>query len=173
MRTMLGLLAALIFAGVPFHAPAASFPGSAPADEYFGPHHQSILEIRNRLDRMDARSNREMLDSNIVVELDDIAASVSDWRSQYPSDPWLPRTYARLLRSYHRAGAASTPRALATLSEMETAFPDANETNATVAMMYGNAPDAPVILGDPQPAPQGDAWARFDSMRTPTSEGGP
>jgi hypothetical protein len=173
MRTMLGLLAALVFAGVPFHAPAASFPGSAPADEYFGPHHQSVLEIRNRLDRMDARSNREMLDPNVVVELDDVAASVSDWHSQYPNDPWLPRTYARLLRSYHRAGAASTPRALAALGEMEAAFPDAPETNATVAVIYGNAPDTPLVFADSQPAPQSDAWARFDSMRTGNSEGGP
>src|SRR5208283_2031453 len=99
----------------------------APADEYFGPHHQSILEIRNRLDRMDTKSDRELMDANAVVELDDIAVSVSDWHAQYPEDPWLPRTYARLLRTYHRAGASSTDRAVASLNEMKIAYPDAPE----------------------------------------------
>lgn len=138
MRTMIGLLAVLIFASVPFTTLAATYSGPAPADEYFGPHHQSILEMRNRLDRMDTKSDRELMDANAVVELDDIAASVSDWRSQYPQDPWLPRTYARLLRTYHRAGASSTDRAVATLNEMKTAYPDAPETAAVVAMTFGS-----------------------------------
>jgi hypothetical protein len=137
MRTMIGLLAVLIFASVPFSTLAATYSGPAPADEYFGPHHQSILEIRNRLDRMDAKSDRELVDSNAVVELDDIAASISDWRSQYPQDPWLPRTYARLLRTYHRAGASSSDRAVAMLNEMKGAYPDAPETAAVVAMTFG------------------------------------
>jgi hypothetical protein len=137
MRTMIGLLAVLIFAGVPFSTLAATYSGPAPADEYFGPHHQSILEIRNRLDRMDAKSDRELVDSNAVVELDDIAASISDWRSQYPQDPWLPRTYARLLHSYHRAGASSSDVAVAMLNEMKGAYPDAPETAAVLAMTYG------------------------------------
>jgi hypothetical protein len=144
MRTMIGLLAILIFAGVPFNTLAATYSGPAPADEYFGPHHQSILEIRNRLDRMDGRSDRELIDSDAVVELDDIAASISDWRSQYPQDPWLPRTYARLLHSYHRAGASSSDVAVAMLNEMKGAFPDAPETAAVLAMTYGG----PAISAD-------------------------
>jgi hypothetical protein len=139
MRTMIGLLAVLIFATVPFSAVAATYPGPAPADEYFGPHHQSILEIRNRLDRMDAKSDRELVDGNAVVELDDIAASISDWRSQYPQDPWLPRTYARLLRTYHRAGASSSDVAVAMLNEMKGAYPDAPETAAVIAMTYSGS----------------------------------
>jgi hypothetical protein len=137
MRTMIGLLAVLIFAGVPFSTLAATYSGPAPADEYFGPHHQSILEIRNRLDRMDAKSDRELVDSDAVVELDDISASISDWRSQYPQDPWLPRTYARLLHDYHRAGSSSSDVAVAMLNEMKGAYPDAPETAAVLAMTYG------------------------------------
>lgn len=214
MRTMIGLLAVLIFASVPFSTLAATYSGPAPADEYFGPHHQSILEIRNRLDRMDARSDRELVDSNAVAELDDIAASVSDWRSQYPQDPWLPRVYARLLRCYHRAGAASSDTAVAMLNDMKAAYPDAPETSAVVAMIYGGDNEASSELADatpvaqpvyqqptyaqpvyqqpsyaqpiyPQPMSAGPvlipvatvlpplspsgAWARFDSMRTPTA----
>ncbi len=183
MRMMIGLLAVLIFAGVPFSTPAATYSGPAPADEYFGPHKQSILEIRNRLDRMDTKSDRELIDDNAIVELDDIAASVSDWRSQYPNDPWLPRCYARLLHDYHRAGASSSDRAVAMLDEMKTAYPDAPETSEIVAMTYAGgtlvpvpvpvpvaaAPVyAPVVFAAVTPAtPQlrPGAWQRFDSMR--------
>lgn len=177
MRTMIGLLAVLIFAGVPISTLAATYSGPAPADEYFGPHHQSILEIRNRLDRLDAKSDGEMVDSNAVVELDDIAASVSDWRQQYPNDPWLPRTYARVLRDYHRVGASSSDRAVAVLGEMKTAFPDAPETSAVIAMTFAGGtlvpvPVAPVEFASVTPAapplPTG-VWQRFDSMRSGTS----
>ncbi len=151
MRMMIGLLAVLIFASVPISTLAATYSGPAPADEYFGPHHQSILEIRNRLDRMDSKTDRELMDANAVVELDDIAASVNDWRAQYPQDPWLPRTYGRLLRTYHRAGASSTDRAVATLNEMKTAYPDAPETAAVVAMTFGGENAAPAEFADAAP----------------------
>ncbi len=154
MRTMIGLLAVLIFASVPLSTLAATYSGPAPADEYFGPHKQSILEIRNRLDRMDAKSDRELVDSNAVVELDDVAASISDWRSQYPQDPWLPRTYARLLRTYHRAGASSSDRAVAMLNEMQSAYPDAPETTGVVAMTFGGGSAASLEFADAAPVYQ-------------------
>jgi hypothetical protein len=180
---MIGLLAVLIFAGVPFSTPAATYSGPAPADEYFGPHKQSILEIRNRLDRMDAKSDRELIDQNAVVELDDIAASVSDWRTQYPNDPWLPRAYARLLRDYHRVGASSSDQAVATLGEMKTAYPDAPETSEVIAMTFAGGTLVPVPVAVPVmpvefasvtppvqavPALPSGAWLRFDSMRSGT-----
>ena len=193
MRTMIGLLAVLIFAGVPFSTPAATYSGPAPADEYFGPHKQSILEIRNRLDRIDTKSDRELIDENAAVELDDIAASVSDWRSQYPNDPWLPRFYARLLHDYHRVGASSSDRAIAMLDEMKTAYPDAPETSEVIAMTYAGGTLVPVPVPVPVaaapvfvapvaaapvtfaaltpagPLPRPGAWQRFDSMRAGTS----
>ncbi|HTX57065.1 MAG TPA: hypothetical protein VMD47_08160 [Candidatus Acidoferrales bacterium] len=147
---MIGLLAALIIAGVPISAPAQSF-SPAPADEYFGPHHQSILEIRNRLDRLDGQTDRELIDENATAELDDIAASISDWRRQYPQDPWLPRAYARLLRDYHRCGASSSDRAMAMLAEMKAAFPDAPETSGVIAMIYGGASNAATDVADDAP----------------------
>jgi hypothetical protein len=175
MRIITGLLAAVFLAGAPFSAPAASYSGGpAPADEYFGPHHQSILEIRNRLDRFDRESRREMLEPGVTTELDDVANSVRDWRDRYPNDPWLPRTYARLLRDYHRAGEASTPRAVAALDEMKASFPDAPETSATVAMIYGNAPDTPLrAVAAAMPSEPSGAWARFDAMRGGSGETGP
>lgn len=186
MRMMIGLLAVLIFASVPFSTLAATYSGSAPADEYFGPHKQSILEIRNRLDRIDTKSDRELIDDNATVELDDVAASVSDWCAQYPNDPWLPRSYARLLRDYHRVGASSSDRAVASLAEMKTAFPDAPETSEIIAMTFagGTLVPVPVAVQVPVPVPvmpvqfasvppvaaalPPGAWQRFDSMRAGT-----
>jgi hypothetical protein len=181
---MIGLLAVLIFASVPMSAMAATYSGPAPADEYFGPHKQSILEIRNRLDRLDAKSDREMVDGNAVVELDDIAASVSDWHQQYPEDPWLPRSYARLLGDYHRVGASSSDRAVAMLGEMKTAYPDAPETSAIIALTFAGGTLVPVPVAVPVAVPvvpvefaavtpaapplSPGAWQRFDSMRTGT-----
>jgi hypothetical protein len=173
MRKTLGLLALFLIGGVPLDVRAQPVPGSAPADEYFGPHHQSILEIRNRLDRLDARSREEMLDPNVVIELDDINRSIFDWQRQYPNDPWLPRTLARLMRSYHRAGAASTPRAVATLDLMRRAYPNARETSETIAMIYGDVDAAEAQPAAPAPL---NVWARFDSMRQPATtdpNGGP
>jgi len=189
MRTMIGLLAVLIFAGLPFAAPAVTYYGSAPADEYFGPHKQSILEIRNRLDHLEAMSNRELIDSNAIVELDDLAAAISDWCAQYPDDPWLPRAYARLLRTYERAGASSSDSAVAAWDEMQTNYPNAPET-ADVAMYYGASPQLPLVADAPMPVQElappptqqvelvpvqpvvaavpmlsPTAWVRFGSMR--------
>jgi hypothetical protein len=185
MRTLIGLVAALIFAGLPFAASAAVYSGSAPADEYFGPHKQSILEIRNRLDRLEQKAPRELIASNSVVELDDLAASISDWHAQYPNDPWLPRSYARLLRTYSRAGFSTSDQAVASLNEMQDAYPDAPETS-DIAMLYGvdqqetdvasapvpvqSMPQAPMpvavpVLAVAQPVFLADAWVRFGSMR--------
>jgi hypothetical protein len=130
-----------------------------------------------------------LIDDNATVELDDVAASLSDWRSQYPSDPWLPRFYARLLHDYHRAGASSSDRAVAMLNEMKSAYPDAPETSEILAMTFAGgtlvpvpvpvaaAPvyvaPAPVTFASVAPAAQlrPGAWQRFDSMRsgTPTT----
>jgi hypothetical protein len=174
---MIGLLAVLIFASVPFSTLAATYSGPAPADEYFGPHHQSILEIRNRLDRFDTQSDRDMLDENASVELDDIAASISDWRSQFPNDPWLPRTYARLLQDYHRIGASSSDRAIAMLDEMKTAYPDAPETSEIIAMTYAGGTLVPVPVAAEEyadapsypPAPSyAQAYAAPPSYAPPT-----
>lgn len=186
MRIMTGLLAVVLFAGATLSAPAQTLSGGpAPADEYFGPHHQSILEIRNRLDRFDTKTTLEMMQPGVVTELDDIAYSISDWRHQYPNDPWLPHAYAELLYSYHRAGAVSSPHATVALAEMRASYPNAAETDDTVAMIYDSANGLPQIslfaavtptIDAPAPiaiapmqaaAPvRSSAWARFDSMRT-------
>jgi hypothetical protein len=196
MRILTGLLAVALIAGSPLSAPAASFSaGPAPADEYFGPHHESILEIRNRLRDFDGKTDAEMLEPGVVNQLDDIAYSISDWRHQYPNDPWLPRSYAELVYAYQRAGQLSSPHGAVAFSEMQTAYPNAPETRDTMAMVSGNqspllslfaaatpivasvpsiqAP-APIAIAAPPPAPaKSAAWARFDAMRSGSSPGNP
>lgn len=82
-------LAAVLFLFPPICASARqSWPaGSAPADEYFGPQHHSILDIRNRLRDLDRKSDEAMLAPNVVIGLDDLEVSLADWQHRYESDP--------------------------------------------------------------------------------------
>ncbi len=163
MRKAIGLLAAFLITGTPIDSAAQVNSGPAPADEYFGALHQSILEIRNRLDRLESRADFEMYDSDIVHEIDDVTASILDWQRQYPNDPWLPHCFARALRQYHRAGASTSPRAVEALAVMRRNYPNSDETARTVALM-GGAP----LNGD-----GGGVWMRFDSMRSADGNGQP
>jgi hypothetical protein len=112
--------------------------GSAPADEYFGPYKQSVLEIRNRLNDYDALDPRSMIDPSVSGYLDHLQVAIRDWQSKYPRDPWLPRIWGHLIRGYWRAGQSSSRPGMAALSTMRTAFPDSPETNRTVALVYGS-----------------------------------
>ncbi len=82
----------------------AMFHRMAPADEYFGRFKESILEIRNRLDAFDRRSNAEMRAPGTRRALDNLQDAIHDWKHKYPQDPWLPRSLHRLHRDYQRAG---------------------------------------------------------------------
>ena len=156
MRKTLGLLAAFLISGMPVDAPAQITSGPAPADEYFGTHHQSVLEIRNRLDRLESRADSEMYDLSIMHEIDDVTTSILDWHRQYPNDPWLPHVFARALAQYHRAGASTSPLATQALAVMEQSYPGSDETARTLALVGGAAAN-----GNAK-----GVWMRFDSMRS-------
>ncbi len=112
--------------------------GPAPADEYFGPYKQSVIEIRNRLNDYDALDPRAMLDPSVGGYLDHVQVAVRDWQQKYPRDPWLPRIWAHLIREYWRAGQCSSRPGMAALSMMRTTFPDSPETSATISLVYGS-----------------------------------
>jgi hypothetical protein len=101
---------------------------AAPADEYFGPFKQSILEIRNRLNRLDVYGDRSALDPRVVSGLDTLHRAIADWQQKYPRDPWLPRYMHHLLHEYWRAGAVASPGARETLDVMRRAYPGAPDT---------------------------------------------
>ncbi|MHB8145741.1 MAG: hypothetical protein ACYDGM_00565 [Vulcanimicrobiaceae bacterium] len=149
--------------------------GLAPADDYFGPHHHSILEIRNRLQDLERKNDEDMLAPDVVIGLDDLEASIVDWQRHYAADPWLPEMFAELLHEYQRADDVSSPRAMAALALMRSAYPDAPETSATVAAIYGSqplpvapsqaAPIVPYVQSVPTTQSLSPEWARFDSLR--------
>jgi hypothetical protein len=130
MRTIAFLAAACALVGSQISFGLAS--GIAPADEYFGRHKMSILEIRNRLNDLDRRRDSEI--RGAVRQLDDLEEAELDWQHKYPRDPWLPSFLARLLRDYHRANAASDARAQVALRILRYDYARAPETHAIVAM---------------------------------------
>jgi len=113
---------------------------AAPADEYFGPYRQSVLEIRNRLNDYDMRDDSAMLDPSVPQYLDHLSVAILDWQRKYPRDPWLPRTFGHLLREYWRAGQVSSPGGLAALAAMRASYPDDAETVATVSLIFSAPP---------------------------------
>jgi hypothetical protein len=75
----------------------------APADEYFGPFKESILEIRNRLVAFERDTNWDL--ARHVRAIDNVELAVEDWHRKYPHDPWIHGFSVRLERVYRRARA--------------------------------------------------------------------
>jgi len=104
-------------------ADARHAPRLAPADEYFGPFHESILGLRNRLNDFDRRSDRDMLLPGTIGAIDNIERGIIDWQEKYPEDTWLPSMLARLIHEYHRAHGLTTARARFALHIVMTDYP--------------------------------------------------
>jgi hypothetical protein len=82
--------------------------GLAPADEYFGPFKESILEIRNRLMSFERDSNSDL--AHRVRAVDNLELAIEDWYRHYPRDPWIPGFAVRLAHVYERANAPHNRR---------------------------------------------------------------
>ena len=147
MRKVLIAFAVLLVVGVQA-ARADVTPNAAPADEYFGPYRQSVLEIRNRLNDYDRLDPNTMLDPSVGGYLDHLQLAIRDWQHKYPGDPWLPRMLGHLMREYWRAGEASSPTGLAALAFMRAVYPDAEITTETVTLVYGSNPALDQIASD-------------------------
>lgn len=152
MRKVLTALTALLVVSVAA-ARADVISNSAPADEYFGPYQQSVLEIRNRLNDYDRLNGHTMLDPSVAGYLDHLQLAIRDWEHKYPRDPWLPPILGHLMREYWRAGEASSPTGLAALAFMRAVYPDAPITARTVALIYGSNPSLDEIAKDGSEAP--------------------
>jgi DNA-binding SARP family transcriptional activator len=75
--------------------------GPAPADEYFGPFKESVLEIRNRLMAFERDANWHL--RREIRGIDNLEMTIEDWYRKYPRDPWIPGFAKRLTRVYARA----------------------------------------------------------------------
>jgi hypothetical protein len=179
MRTMIAIVALSIVAGMPFVASATEHHGIsrtslnriAPADEYFGRLKESILEIRNRLDDLDRRSDDDMLQPGTTHNLDDLQDAIRDWQRKYPHDPWLPGSMHRLLRDYQRAGTASSPASLEIIALMQSAYPDDEQTAQTVASLFGSSEPPAADDAAPPNAQPDDAAPPQPDAETVSVEG--
>jgi len=147
MRKVLLIVSVLLVAGVQA-ARADVILNAAPADEYFGPSQQSVLEIRNRLDDFDRHDASRMLDPSVPAYLDHLQLAIRDWQTKYPRDPWLPQVLAHLVREYWRAGQSSGEQATAALADLRSSYPDSAITASTVALIYGSNPELTTVADD-------------------------
>ncbi|MGH7727419.1 MAG: hypothetical protein ACREM2_01330 [Vulcanimicrobiaceae bacterium] len=67
----------------------------APADEYFGPYHESPLEITNRVHDNELHGAR-------LGDLEYAQAGLVDWSRKYPRDPWVSDRERRLEKQFLR-----------------------------------------------------------------------
>ncbi|HEX3671607.1 MAG TPA: hypothetical protein VHT92_07895 [Candidatus Cybelea sp.] len=166
MRKVLITLAILLVVGLQA-ARADVNPNAAPADEYFGPYQQSVLEIRNRLNDYDRLDGGTMLDPSVGAYLDHLQLAIRDWQHKYPRDPWMAPILGHLMREYWRCGQASSATGMAALAFMRANYPDSPVTQRTVAMIYGSNRGLDEIARDesvpqPPPAPVSVAPIRTD-----------
>ena len=108
------LLAAVLFgiACVPVQGLAQTTgPKIAPVDEYFGETSESILEIRNRIAEVEAKSDAELRIPAAVSNLDYFEDALVDWQRKYPADPWVADALSRTISCYARAGAVGSAQA--------------------------------------------------------------
>jgi hypothetical protein len=146
MRTALATLC-ILFVTCAQVVRADTLSDAAPADEYFGPAQQSVLEIQNRLADYDKRDNRAMLDSETSSSLNHLELAIFDWQHKYPRDPWLPRMLSHLVREYWRAGQSTSDGGSVALALMRESYGDSPWTAATVAII--SAPnDTPPAVTD-------------------------
>jgi len=148
MRHLFVLAIALIFVLEP-RAASAQTVTAAPADEYFGRYGESVLEIRNRLDAFDAKSDADATAPGAVEGLDNLADAILAWKHKYASDPWIAPTMSHLLKCYARSGFASSPRATSLLSALLAGYPGSDAARqALLAISRAMLPAAePIAAG--------------------------
>jgi hypothetical protein len=96
-------ISALLLAFVCLTQGLARASAVAPADEYFGPFHESILGVRNDLMKLERDSDSEL--THHIRGMDNLEVTIEDWYRHYPRDPWIRGFAGRLIRIYARANA--------------------------------------------------------------------
>ena len=97
-------------------------PAIAPVDEYFGTSGESILEIRNRIVAVEAKSDTEARTTDAVAAIDFFEDALVDWQHKYPDDPWVADALSRTVRCYARAGVATNAHAVELYSILEKTY---------------------------------------------------
>jgi hypothetical protein len=115
--------------GPPQSAHISSASKAAPADNYFGRFGQSVLEIRNRLDRMQSEPDATLRSAGGIDSIEYVDDAVAAWKGQYPHDPWLAGTLMHLFECYIRSGQAHVAHATALLESLVANFPNSKEAD--------------------------------------------
>jgi hypothetical protein len=79
---------------------------SAPADEYFGRLKMSYIGINNTLRDESIRAGDYTTNPDIIHTLSLTEDALTDWRSKYPSDPQLARTFFLMGKMYAKVWTA-------------------------------------------------------------------
>ena len=100
-------IATIAFAALSTCAPVLAASTSAPADEYFGRYHLSILGIRNSLADMTVRARQEPDRAVAFLESAELTEdAIQQWQNRYPEDTWLPKSIFALEGLYLTIGGA-------------------------------------------------------------------
>ena len=123
MRSRLAVAAVFAVAFLPFRAAAqAAHPAIAPVDEYFGSSSESVLEIRNRIAAVEAKSDVQARTTDAVAAIDFFEDALVDWQHKYPADPWVVDALSRTVRCYARAGVATNAHAVELYAILEKTY---------------------------------------------------
>ena len=118
-------LAALSLCAFATCTASAAASTSAPADEYFGRYHLSILGIRNAIFDMTTRAHGDSSKAAAFLNSAELTEdAIHQWQARYPQDAWLPKTIFSLERLYISLGTQeAAERAVATSAWLDKSFP--------------------------------------------------
>jgi hypothetical protein len=112
----------------------------APLDEYFGQSSESVLEIRNRITGVEAKSDADARTTDTVAAIDYFEEALVDWQRKYPADPWIADALSRTVRCYARAGVAGSVHALEVYAVLAKMYPKSPATDRALLAIW----EAPV-----------------------------
>lgn len=139
-------------------SPVLAASTSAPADEYFGRYHLSILGIRNALSDMTNQAHGHPEKASAYLNSAELTEdAIHQWQARYPQDSWLPKIVFSLERLYVSIGTQdSAEHAVQTAAWLDKSFAQtqyAHMGRTELASLStsddGNAstPDSPQMLG--------------------------
>jgi hypothetical protein len=105
----------------------------APADEYFGSQHLSILGIRNKIRDVSLKMDvgRPPASNDVMHDMRIVEDAIRDWERHYPADSWLPRIVYALHHVYTSLGSAdSTQHAVDVAAWLVAKYPGSREATA-------------------------------------------
>ncbi|HET9029197.1 MAG TPA: hypothetical protein VFN49_03400 [Candidatus Aquilonibacter sp.] len=119
----------------------ADIHDAAPADEYFGPFKESILGIRNHINDLERKADRDL--AGAVRGIDNVELAIEDWHKHYPRDSWLPGFLDRVVHVYGRAHEINSSHCRQALALLEHDYPktpqarDATAFASHLALAHG------------------------------------